>query len=117
MATNNSASNSVNTSTIVGTYPTYAIMHTVSINNRTIVGSYSTAINGGYVSVSKPQVETVKPWHRWWAWRPVTTIGKKSVWGTWCYRRTVRNWNPAVNDYYEQIEYGDLFDMISSPAE
>ena len=61
--------------------------------------------------------ETVKPWHRWWAWRPVTTIGKKSVWGTWCYRRTVRNWNPAVNDYYEQIEYGDLFDMISSPAE
>ena len=33
--------------------------------------------------------ERLLEWHRWFAWKPVTTMKGEKVWGRWVYRRGV----------------------------
>ena len=56
--------------------------------------------------------ETVKPWHRWWAWRPVTTVGGERVWLKWCHRRIIRGKYTWPSN--TRTEYGTMFDLIRS---
>ena len=56
--------------------------------------------------------ETVKPWHRWWAWRPVTTVGGERVWLKWCHRRIIRGKYTWPSN--TRTEYGTMFDVIRS---
>jgi hypothetical protein len=115
MSTNNSTDpTKIKVSSVVGSW---SVVNTAAVVNTRILTTYSTSsrLSGGYVSSQKPFFQTIKPWHRWWAWRPVKTIGQKPIWGEWCYRRTVRKMENS--EFYEREEYGDLFDMISSPAE
>ena len=51
----------------------------------------------------------VRPWHRWFAWRPVIVHGKR-VWLKFVYRRQVVNYVDMENWMY--YEYGTLFDVI-----
>lgn len=59
-----------------------------------------------------PNYETVKPWHRWWAWRPVTTVGGEQVWLKWCHRRIIRGKYTWPSN--TRTEYGTMFDVIRS---
>lgn len=52
-------------------------------------------------------------WRRWWSWRPVRTMGGRTVWLQWCSVRTVY----AVLFEEKAIirkEYADSFDLLKA---
>ena len=76
----------------------------VNINTSSVGGTAYGKIGLNY--------ETVKPWHRWWAWRPVTTVGGERVWLKWCHRRIIRGKYTWPSN--TRTEYGTMFDLIRS---
>lgn len=53
-------------------------------------------------------------WKKWWAWKPVKTLGGQRVWLTWCYRRYDGFYflgkGPSCTTHY-----GTIFDVITHP--
>ena len=49
-------------------------------------------------------------WKRWFAWRPVTTVGGERIWWDWCYRKVVHSaWYGGIDvDRY----YATDFDLL-----
>ena len=52
--------------------------------------------------------EKVGPWKRWFAWRPVTTIGGDRIWGKRCYCRI----RYTIFKRYAGREYATDFDVL-----
>lgn len=51
----------------------------------------------------------IEPWHKWFAWHPITIHGKR-VWFKTVYRRCI---NTYVDfDDWSRYEYGTLFDVL-----
>ena len=90
------------------------------INTYGVVNTASSSVSGSYVGGNirvGPNYQTVKPWHRWWAWRPVTTVGGERVWLKWCHRRIIQWNNLEVWPSTTRTEYGNLFDVIKTTTE
>lgn len=52
----------------------------------------------------------VMPWHNWFAWRPVRTVGGERVWFKKIYRRQIVSY-VDMDDWFH-YEYANIFDIL-----
>lgn len=52
----------------------------------------------------------VMPWHIWFAWRPVRTVGGELVWFKKIYRRQIVSY-VDMDDWFH-YEYANIFDIL-----
>lgn len=66
--------------------------------------------NGTWGTTYVPRKRTVSPWVKWFAWRPVTTVGGHRMWLKSVYRRCINTY--VDMDNWRRYEYATLFDVL-----
>lgn len=82
-----------------------------NILQASVINTSSVSAAIGSIQTNWSRTEVLKPWQRWWAWRPVTTVSGERVWLRWCHRRQIRKFQ--LVGYSNLVQYGNLFDVMT----